>query len=112
MISKYSKYELGNLKIEANYDGSSTPCKTIKFTIDDKVAIIDSHDLYALLMLYADDEQMGEMVKSTNKQVKMIRKAVKVTTHKDLKDCKAARKIKKDKEEKIKRNKEGKLKDE
>ena len=85
MISKYSKYELGNLKIEANYDGESTPCKTIKFTVDDKVAVIDSHDLYALLMLYADEEQMSDMVKVTEKQVVMMRKAVKVVAQKDIK---------------------------
>ncbi len=85
MIYKYSKFVLNNLKIEANYDGASTPCKTIKFTIDDKEAIIDSHDLYGLLMLYADEEQMDKMVKTTVKQVRMIRKAVKVTANKDLK---------------------------
>jgi hypothetical protein len=85
MIKHYQKFEYGNIKIEANYDGESTPCKTIKFTIDGKEAVIDSHDLYGLLMLYADDEQMQEAVKVTEKQVKMIRKAVKVMANKDIK---------------------------
>jgi hypothetical protein len=85
MISKYSKYQFGNLKIEANFDVASTPCKKIKFTVDDKVAVIDSHDLYALLMLYADEEQMSDMVKVTEKQVVMMRKAVKVVASKDIK---------------------------
>jgi hypothetical protein len=41
-------------------------------------------------MLYADDEEMSEMVTVREKKVKMIRKAVKVTAKKNIKkgsDC-------------------------
>lgn len=85
MISKYSKYEFGKLKIEANYDGASTPCKAIKFTLDGKEEIISSADLYALLMLYADEEQMAELVTVREKKVRFMRKAVKVTAKKNIK---------------------------
>jgi hypothetical protein len=86
MIKQYQKFELDNLKIEANFADDVKPCKVIRFTIEDKVAIISKHDLYALLMLYADDEEMSEAVKMTEKKVKMIRKAVKVTAKKDIKE--------------------------
>lgn len=85
MISKYSKFDIGKIKIEANYSEESKPCKTIRFTLDDKVAEVDKHDLYALLMLYADDEEMIDAVKVTEKKVKMIRKMVKLTAKEDIK---------------------------
>jgi hypothetical protein len=85
MISKYQKFEYKGLTVEANYDGESTPCKKFRVKIGDKEATIDSHDLYALLMLYADEEQMSDMVKVTEKQIVMMRKAVKVVASKDIK---------------------------
>jgi hypothetical protein len=85
MISKYSKYSFDNLTIEANFDAESTPCKRFKVTVDGRTAFLDNHDLYALLMLYADEEQMSDMVKVTEKKVVMMRKAVKVVAQKDIK---------------------------
>jgi hypothetical protein len=85
MIKQYQKFEMDKLKIEANFSEEVKPCKVIKFTIDGKEAYVNKHDLYALLMLWADDEEMLEAVKITEKKVKMLRKAVKVTTKKDVK---------------------------
>jgi hypothetical protein len=84
MIKHYQKFEYNGLTFEANYDSESTPCKKFRVKIGDKEAFIDSHDLYALLMLYADEEQMSDMVKVTEKQVVMMRKAVKVIAQKDI----------------------------
>jgi hypothetical protein len=85
MIKQFSEYKFGKLIVQVNYNKEVIPCKKVKIIIDDKVAVIDSHDLYALLMLYADEEQMSDMVKVTEKQVVMMRKAVKVVASKDIK---------------------------
>jgi hypothetical protein len=85
MIKQFSEYKFGKLIVQVNYNKEVIPCKKVKIIIDDKVAVIDSHDLYALLMLYADEEQMSDMVKVTEKQVVMMRKAVKVVAQKDIK---------------------------
>ena len=58
MISKYQKFKIKGLKIEANYNDKVKNCKKIKFTLGEETAEINKNDLYALLMLYADDEQM------------------------------------------------------
>jgi len=84
MIKDYAKFTFKNLTCEANYDETSTPCKTILFTIDGHTAVVNKSDLYALLMLYADDEEMADMVTVREKKVKMIRKAVKVTAKEDI----------------------------
>jgi hypothetical protein len=85
MIKQFSEFKFGKLTIQANYNKDVIPCKKIKLIVDDKFEEINKHDLYALLMLYADDAEMDEAVKISEKKVKMIRKAVKVTANKDLK---------------------------
>lgn len=80
MINYYQKFEIDNLKIEANYSPDVKPCKKIRFTIGKEKAEIDKHDLYALLMLYANEEEQVEATKVDYKNVVMIRKMVKVKT--------------------------------
>jgi len=85
MIKQFSEYKFGKLIVQVNYNKEVIPCKKVKIIIDDKFEEISSHDLYALLMLYADEEQMSDMVKVTEKKVVMMRKAVKVVASKDIK---------------------------
>lgn len=80
MISKYSKFEFGGLKIEANYKPEVLNCKKIKITIGKEKAEIDKSDLYNLLVLFADDKEMDKCLDVKNKKVVMIRKMVKVQT--------------------------------
>jgi hypothetical protein len=80
MIQKYFKFDNKKLKIEANYKPDTVPCKKIKFSIDDKSAEIDRSDLYNLLVLFADDEEMDKCLDIKNKKMIMIKKAVKVQT--------------------------------
>jgi len=58
MIKEYQKFEHNGVKFEANWKEKVKPCKSIKITVKGKSAEIDKNDLYALLMLYADDKQM------------------------------------------------------
>jgi len=68
MIKQFSEYKFGKLIVQVNYNKEVIPCKKVKIIIDDKFEEISSHDLYALLMLYADEEQMSDMVKVTEKK--------------------------------------------
>ena len=80
MISKYSKFEWDGIKIEANYIPEVLNCKKIKFTIGDKSAEVDKSDLYNLLVLFADDEEMDKCLNVKSQKMVMIRKMVKVQT--------------------------------
>lgn len=80
MISKYSKFEYDGIKIEANYSPEVLNCKKIKFTIGNEVAEIDRSDLYNLLILFADDEEMDKCLNIKSRKMIMIRKMVKVQT--------------------------------
>lgn len=80
MISKYSKFEWDGIKIEANYNKDVVPCKKIKFTIGNKSAEVDRSDLYNLLVLFADDEEMDKCLNVKSQKMVMIRKMVKVQT--------------------------------
>lgn len=80
MISKYSKFEYDGVKVEANYNKDVVPCKKLKFTIGGKSAEIDRSDLYNLLILFADDEEMDKCLNVKSRKVVMIKKMVKVQT--------------------------------
>jgi len=80
MISKYFKFEVEGLKIEANYKPEVVPCKKIKMTINCQEAEIGRSDLYNLLVLFADDEEMDKCLSVKSKKMVMIKKMVKVQT--------------------------------
>jgi len=80
MISKYSKFEYGGLKIEANYSPAVLNCKKIKFTIGKETAEINKSDLYNLLVLFANNEEMDKCLDIKSRNVVMIKKMVKVKT--------------------------------
>jgi len=80
MISKYAQFEWDGIKIEANYSPEVLNCKKIKVTIGNEVAEIDKSDLYNLLVLFADDEEMDKCLNVKSKKMVMIKKMVKVQT--------------------------------
>lgn len=83
MISEYSKYNCGDVKFEANYNDKVKPCKKIKITVKGKNAEIDKSDLYALLMLYADDKEMEASL--TQKPFKIITRLLQAKLKEDKK---------------------------
>lgn len=85
MIKEYQKFEIENLKIEANYNEEVKPCKKIKFTIGKETAEIEKHDLYALLMLYADNEEMEKAIDVKPRKMMTIKKMMKIKTLVDRK---------------------------
>lgn len=83
MISKYAKYEFNGVKFECNYSEEVKPCKMVKITIDDKTAEISNSDLFALMVMYANEEQMADCI--VRKPFKTIKKMIKVKARKDFK---------------------------
>lgn len=78
MIQKYSKFKFNGIKAEVNYNKDVTPCKQIKFTIGKESAEMERKDLYALMQLYANDEEMEATL--TVKEMKPVTKMMQVTT--------------------------------
>jgi len=85
MISKYSKFKFKGLKAEANYSPEVLGCKKIKFTIGKESAEIDKSDLYNMLVLYANDEEMDKCLDTRSRNVIMVKKMVKVKTKEAIK---------------------------
>jgi hypothetical protein len=85
MISKYSKFNYDGITIEANYNKDVVPCKKVKVTIGDKSAEVSRDDLYNLLILFADDEEMDKCLNVKSRKMVMVKKMVKVQTNKDIK---------------------------
>jgi hypothetical protein len=83
MIKDYAKFEFNNVKVEANYNDESKPCKNIKITIGKESAEISNTDLFSLLVLYANDEQLDKCI--TIKPFKVISKMIKVKAKQDFK---------------------------
>jgi len=80
MLSKYSKFEWKGVKIEANYKPSVVPCKKVKITIGGKEAELNRSDLYNLLVLFGDDEEIDKCLNVKSREMIMIKKAVLVQT--------------------------------
>lgn len=85
MISDYTQLAVGKLKIEANWNASVTPCKVIKITLDGKEAIMERDDLYALMMLFGDEEQQSDLIPVKQQEVRAITRMLTVRANKDIK---------------------------
>ena len=83
MISEKAKFEFNGVKIEANYTEKSKPCKTMRITIGKEVGYISREDLFALMVLFADDKQIADCVRI--KPFKIIKKMIKVKAKQDFK---------------------------
>ena len=86
MISDYQKMQAApNMTIEANWSESVRPGKAFKVTIDGKEAIMERDDLYALMMLFGDEEQQSDLIPVKQQEVRSIRRLITVRAQKDIK---------------------------
>lgn len=85
MIHDYTKFEHEGLTVEVNWNSHVTPCKFIKFNIEGKEVIINREDFYAMMVLFADDKQMDDLIPVISTQVRAIRRMLSVRTKKDFK---------------------------
>jgi hypothetical protein len=85
MISQYTCFDHGGIKIEANWNEAVSPGEVFRFTIDGKEALLDRAHLYQLLFLFGDDEQKEEMIPVKENRVKEITRLLKVKAKRDVK---------------------------
>lgn len=85
MVKDYTSFKNGELLIEVNYNDAVTPCKKIKFTLHGKEQVIDREDLYAMMMLFGNEDQQTDLIPVTHTQVRVIKRLLKVRAKKDMK---------------------------
>lgn len=83
MIQDKATFNFNGVKIDANYSVKSKPCKTMRITIGEEVGYISREDLFALMVLFADEKQIADCVKA--KPFKTIKKMIKVKAKQDFK---------------------------
>ena len=75
-----------NMTIEANWNASVTPGKAFKVTIDGKEAIMERDDLYALMMLFGDEEQQSQLIPVERTKVRRIRRLLTIKAKRDIRE--------------------------
>lgn len=83
MIYNRQKFSWNGLIVEANYNKESTPCKKFRVSIGDQSAEISNIDLFSLLVLYSNPEQLDKCI--ATKPFKTITKMIKVKAKQDFK---------------------------
>lgn len=85
MLSDYTQLAVGKLKIEANWNDSVKPAKVFKITLGDKEEFIERDDLYALMMLFGDENQQEQLIPVQQLQVRSIKRLLKIKVKEDVK---------------------------
>src|SRR3990167_5692293 len=85
MMHDYAKMGNEKITIEANWDAGVTPGKAFKITVDGKEAILERDDLYALMMLFGDEEQQSDLIPVVKTQVRAITRLITIKAQKDIK---------------------------
>lgn len=91
MIHDYTEMHVGPLKVEVNWNEKVTPCKVIRVTMaderggDPRVAHIEREDLYAMLMLFGDEEQQEALIPVQQAEVRAITRMLRIRAKKAIK---------------------------
>lgn len=85
MIFEHTKFNVGKLTAEVNWTEAVTPCKSVKFTLDDKEEVVELKDLYSLLMLFGNDYMQDQLIPVKRTEMVLIERLLHVRAKKDLK---------------------------
>lgn len=85
MIFEHTKFNVGKLTAEVNWSKDVTPCKSVKFTMDDKEEEVELKDLYSLLMLFGDDYMQDKLIPVKRTEMVLIERLLHVKAKRDLK---------------------------
>ena len=85
MISEYASFSHNGLVIDVNFNEAVVPCKYIRFQLGGKEVVITREDLYAMMVLFADDKQMDDLIPVVETKVRAITRLLKVRAKKDMK---------------------------
>ena len=86
MIKEYTKFEVGKMSVEVNWNKEVTPCKLIKFTFNGIEQIIEHNELYSLMMLFGNDKEQESLIPVTQTKMHVIERLLKVRAKKDMKE--------------------------
>lgn len=75
---------MGNMEVDVNWNEHVTPCKKIRFKLDGKEQIIDREDLYAMMMLFGNDNQQTDLIPVIETKVRAITRLLKIRAKKDM----------------------------
>ena len=85
MINSKFQYKKENLKIDFNWEESVTPCKSIKIKLGDKEILLSREEFSTLMAVFADDQQMEDILQTKRTDFVSIERMLRIKTHKDLK---------------------------
>ena len=85
MIKFPYKYKKGSLEIDFNWNQSVVPCKQVKITLGKKEKILSREEFSCLMAVFADDNQMENILQTTREEFVSVERMLKIKTKKDLK---------------------------
>ncbi len=85
MISHPFTYKKKDLKIDFNWSQSVVPCKEVKIKLGKKEVILSREEFSTLMAIFADDQQLEDIMQTTKTDFVSIERMLKIKTSKDLK---------------------------
>lgn len=85
MIKFPYRYKKKDLKIDFNWNKSVTPCKEVKITLGKKSIILTRGEFSTLMAVFADEQQMEDIIQTNKIDFVSITRMLKIKTTKDLK---------------------------
>src|SRR3990167_2860273 len=73
------------LKVEFNYRDDVIPCKEVRITLNKKTITLSREDFSTLMAVFADEQQLEDMIQTSKMDFISIERMLKITTNKDLK---------------------------
>src|SRR3990167_390756 len=86
MINYPFEYKKGNLKISLNWKDSVLPCKKVKIKLGDNEAILSREEFSTLMAVFADDNQMEDILQTSKTDFVSIERMLKLKVTKDTKE--------------------------
>lgn len=85
MINHPFQYRKDGLKVTFNWNEEVSPCKQIKVSLGDKKVILTREEFSTLMAVFADDDQMENIIQTEKVNFVSIERMLRVKTLKDLK---------------------------
>jgi hypothetical protein len=85
MIKHPFTYKKKDLKIDFNWNESVIPCKEVRITLNKKTITLTRDEFSTLMAIFADDNQMEDIIQTKKEEFVSIERMLRIKTHKDLK---------------------------
>ena len=86
MISHKFEYKKENLKISLNWSDEVIPCKSVKIKLGDKEILLSREEFSTLMAVFADDQQMEDILQTKRTDFVSIERMLKLKATKDTKE--------------------------